>query len=348
MRHAAYSRGGQRRQGRSPWPLVLAGIGVFALVLAAFFSFFVPGKVVKFPLNEYEVMTLQGTGASYFSAKQLTELSGVTMRATYTIKGEVAKSQALGLPDVAIWESFVAVQDVTNHTPFQYTYWQLALNRRTGQITNCCKANELGKQHNLRLSGQSYVWPFNTAKHGYKVFDPNARRAVPVTYAGTATTDGIATYRFVESVSGLRVGSLTIPGMLVGSAAPSVTLPEYYTGHITYWVDPVTGDPLKLSEQELVTLRDAAGATKLVLISAHLTTTPASVRTVAAPDRSNVSQIQLIGTVIPLAGLVLGVVLLGAGLVLSRRPRRDEDAGEGSEELAGQDAPAPEVVQSGR
>jgi len=346
MRHSAYSRDGQRRQGRGFWPLLLAGIGVFALVLAAFFRFYVPGQAIKFPLNEYEIMTLQGTGASYFSAKQVTELSGVTMRATYTIKGEVAKSQALGRSDVAIWESFVAVQDVTNHAPFQYTYWQLALNRRTGQIMNGYRANELGKQHNLALSGQSYVWPFNTAKHGYKLFDPNARRAVPVSYAGTATTDGIATYRFVESVSGLRIGSQVVPGSLIGSAAPSVTLPEYYTAHITYFVDPVTGDPIKMSENELVTLRDAAGATKLVLIRAHLATTPASLRTLAATDRSNVGQIQMIGTVIPLAGLVLGVILLGTGLALSRRPRRDEGAG--TDELAGRDASAPEPVPLGR
>jgi len=320
MSHTSYSHDRRPWRTRSLWSPLLAGAGIFALVLAALFRFFVPGQVVKFPLNEYEIMTLQGSGVSYFSAKQLTELSGVTMRATYTIKGEVGTSQALKRPGVAVWQSFVAIEDLTNRAPFQYTYAQFALDRRTGQIVPWT-GNTVNAAHNLAASGQSYVWPIGTAKRTYQVYDRTALRPEPARFAGTATTAGIATYRFVESVTGQHVGSLTLPGSLVGSSATSVTLPEYYTATITYWVDPVTGDPLKISENELLTLRDSSGATRLVLLRGHLTTTPASVRTVAAPDRTSLGKIALFCTVIPLAALILGLVLLAAGLALSRRRR---------------------------
>jgi len=308
-----------RGRRSSSWPLLLAGLGAFAVVLAALFRFVVPGQAVKFPLNEYEVMTLQGHGVSYFSVKQLTELSGVTMQATYTVKGEPAPPA--GHPGAAIWRSFTWVEDMTHHVTFQYSYTQLALDRRTGQIVGW-SGNTLGTKHLAAASGQSYVWPINAGRHSYLVFDSTAGRGMPARFAGVATTDKITTYRYVETVAGQRIGSQAVPGSLVGSAAASVTLPEFYTATITYWVDPVTGDPLKISENELLTLRDSSGATKLVLLRGTLTTTPASVRTVAAPDRANLARIHLIGTVIPLAMGILGIILLAAAawLLARRRP----------------------------
>jgi len=333
MHHADSSR--HSRPGR--WPLLLAALGVFALVLAALFRFVLPGQVVKFPLNEYEVMTLQGHGVSYFSTKQLTELSGVTMRATYTIKGE--PTQPAGLGNAAVWQSFTSVQDLTNHTPFQYAYSRLALDRRTGEIIRW-SGNRLGSKPLTGASGQSFVWPFNSGKHSYQVFDSTAGRAVPARYAGTATTGGIATYRYVETVTGLRIGSQQVPGSLIGSRAASVVLPEFYTATITYFVDPVTGDPLKISQNELLTLRDTTGATKMVLLRGQLVTTPASVRIVSAPDRKNLRTIAMIGTEIPLTAGILGIALLATGFGLSLR-RRPGDTGPVQEELTEQPADRP-------
>jgi len=334
MHHADSSRHGLPGGKPGRWSVLLAALGVFALVLAALFRFVLPGQVVKFPLNEYEIMTLQGHGVSYFSVKQLTELSGVTMRATYTVKSDPVKPTRD--PDSAVWQTFTSVQDLTNHAPFQYTYLRLALDRRTGRIVPWA-GNKLGKSHLAGATGQSFVWPINSGRHRYAVFDSTARRAMPARYAGTATDAGIATYRYIESVSGLRIGSQTVPGSLIGAKAASVVLPEFYTATITYFVDPVTGDPLKISENELLTLRNPAGATKLVLFRGQLTTTPASVRTVAALDRPGLKKIQFLGTIIPIGALVIGVAALGAWLWLSIRRR--PDAGAPAEELT---EPAPD------
>ena len=98
-------------------------------------------------------------------------------------------------------------------------------------------------------------------------------------------------------------------------------MPEFYTAVNTFWVDPVTGNPLKISQNQTLTLRDQAGTTRLVLFRGNLTTTPASLRSVAAPDRANVSKIRMIGTIIPLISLGLAVVLAaGAVIAFRRRP----------------------------
>ncbi len=309
---------GATRKNRPVATFFLVLFGTFFLVTGLLFRFAVPGHLVKFPLNEYEIMTLQGTNVSYFSPAKLTELSGVTMQATYTIKGAVTTTRTAGIPNVAVWQSFVAIEDLTNHAPFQYTYQQLAMDRRTGRLVNW-HGNTIDSYHGMPVAGQGYVWPFGTQKHNYQLFDTTMRKPVTVRYAGTATTAGIATYRFVETVRGQQIGTQTLPGSIIGVSAKSVTLPEFYTTTSTYWVDPVTGNPLKISKNETLTLRDSSGTTRLVLLDGTLTTTPASLNTVAAPDRSNLSKIAMIEVTIPAVAGVLGLVLLAAGLLVSRR-----------------------------
>lgn len=301
---------------------LLIGFGTFFLVSALLFRFEVPGRLARFPLNEYEIMTLRGTDVSYFSLAKLTELTGVTMQATYTIRGAPIPADTVKVPNVVVWQSFVAIEDLTSHLPFQYTYQQLAMDRSTGRLVNW-RGNVIGSHRNPPVAGQGYVWPFGTGKHSYQIFDTNLLKPVTARYAGTATIAGITTYRFVETVRDQQIGTQTLPGSLVGLSAKSVTLPEFYSTTSTYWVDPVLGNPLKISQNETLTLRDSGGATRLVLLHGTLTTTPASVRTVAATDRSNLGKAAMIKDIIPATAGVIALILLAAGLLTAgRRPAR--------------------------
>ncbi len=71
---------------------VLTGLGVFFIVLAILSKFYVPGQAVKFPLNEYGVSTLTAANAEWFSPKSVSELQGVTLQVTSTVKGNVSQS----------------------------------------------------------------------------------------------------------------------------------------------------------------------------------------------------------------------------------------------------------------
>lgn len=304
------------RTGRSVLGSLLIGSGIFGIVLALMFKFFVPGQVVKFPLNEYEVMTLQGTGVTYFSTAKLSEVTGVTMQATLTISGDVVAAGATKNSGIAVWKEFTAAEDITNHVPYTDSSQTLAFDRKTGQLINCC-GNAVNANTNIHVGGQGYVWPFNAAKQSYQVFDNISLKPETAQYAGTATVAGTTTYRYVETVTNQQIGTQTVPGTVVGMGSSTVTLPEMYTATNTFWVDPVTGNPIKLDQNQKLTLTDSSGATKLVVFQGDMTTTPASVQAVAASDRSTRNKIHLIENTLPLVVGIIGVVLFIAGIVVS-------------------------------
>lgn len=301
--------------------LVLSGLGAFLLVLAVLLRFYLPGQVIKFPLNEYAMTTLAGNNVTYFNAKQLKDLTGVNARATNTVEGDVTA----GSSSTAVWNDFIAVEDTTNNAPIEYVTQRSAFDRHTGAIVDCCGAyvtvSNVGtvKGHQ---SGQAFFWPLGTQKQTYEVFDATLAKPEPFRYAGTATVDGMTTYKFVEHVTNQQFSSQTLPGTLVGfPSQPSVTLPEYLTETNTLWVDPVTGGPLKATEDRTFALEDITGATKLILYKGNLTTTPQEVTSAVNTANAAHLKITFVEDIGPLVGLVLGVALivLGIAMILGRR-----------------------------
>lgn len=322
---------------RVVWSLLI-GLGIFFIVLAVMLRFYIPGQAVKAPLNEYTKGTLVGTGISYFSASKLTELTGVTMQATNTVEGDVAAAKAAGASRVAVWRSFTAVEDITNHEPFSYSSQRLAFDRRTGQLINCC-GDFIDNNRHPHLSGQGYLWPFSSGKQSYQVFDTTLLRPVTFRFVGTDNTGGTDTYRYVSHVPATQIGTQTLPAALLGMTGTEVTLPEFFAVDKTYWVDPVTGAPLKVTETERLTLADSSGATKLVLFDGTLTSTPASVSDSVATDRGYLNKIHLLEIILPIVCLALGIILVVVGLVLSR-PRPEDETGDGEQERAQEHAGA--------
>jgi len=301
--------------------LVLTGLGAFLLALALLLRFYLPGQVVKFPLNEYLVTTLTGHNVTYFNAKQLRVLTGVTAKATSTVEGDVSA----GSSSVAVWNDFTAVEDTTNNAPIEYISQRSAFNRRTGATVDCCGAyisiSNVGTRTGHQ-SGQGFVWPLGTQKQTYLAFDPTLLKPEPFRYEGTSAIDGMAAYKFVEHVSNQQFASQTLPGSLVGySQLPSVTLPEYASETITFWVDPVTGAPLDVTQNRTLRLEDITGATKLILYQGDLAATPQSIANAVNTARSAHLKVDLVEDIGPLAGLLLGVglVVTGAALILDRR-----------------------------
>jgi Porin PorA len=306
---------------------VLAGAGAFLVVLALLTKFYVAGQVLKFPLNGRTVLTLADPNGRYFSASQLMVLD-VPVTVTDTIQGDVAASSG----SIAVFDEFQVVHDDFNNVNFSYLQRRAPFDRRTGVLVNCCGAY-LNGDHSVHLSGQGFFWPLGAQRHTYQLFDTTLGRAVPATYAGTSVTDGLTTYRYVENVPAQKASTLTLPGSLVGMKnQPEVTLPEYYQSVNTYWVDPVTGLPLNVERNETLTLRDSAGAVRLLAFQADLKMKPSSIAAQASMARSNERKISLVSTILPLALLVLGVVAMGVAIVLSARhpgsrgkPRNPED-----------------------
>jgi len=307
--------------------LMVIALGAFLVAFALLLRLWVPGHVITFPLNEYAITTLSGNNITYFSPTNLKEYTGISATSTQTVEGDVKS----GTSSTAVWGSFTAVENTTNHAAISYLSQRSAFDRRSGELVNCCAA-AIGSDTGVNQSGLGFVFPFGVRHQTYQVFDTTLLAPVPFQFAGTGTIDGMAADKFVEHVASRKFGQQTLPGPLVGlRQQATVTLPEYLTANNTVWVDPVTGTPLDEILDQTVSLRDDTGATKLVLLGGKLSETPASVSAAVARADQSHSKISWIETIGPFAGILLGLVALVFGIVLVWRaeppwePAYDDD-----------------------
>lgn len=314
---------------------VLAALGAFFIVLAIMSKLYVPGQAVKFPLNEYGVTTLVAKNASWFSPKNGSVLSPVTIQVTTTTKGDVSAADSLDSSKYAIWQTFAVTEDTTDHQSVDIpsTADELAFDRKTGVLVPW-SGNTIGGKHVSAVSGQGYVWPLGAKKQNYQVFDTTLLKPVTFVYKGTSSVNGIATYTYVANVPSQQIGTQTVPGSLVGSKAATVTVPEYYGAQETYYVDPVTGAPISIVRNTQSVLKNAAGTTLLVLLTADFKSSPASIASSVATDNHYRFEISLATTIIPIIAGLVGIILLVVGLVLARMSREDEEY-EDEDELEG-------------
>jgi hypothetical protein len=319
--------------------VALTGLGAFLLVLALMSHFFLPGQLIKFPLDEYTVSRLTGTNFTYFSESSGSEVNGATIRAVATTQGNVSS----GTDSTAVWTTQTGVFDITHNTnpgaAIGYSTQTLAFDRRTGVLENCCGA-EVGTSRPT-FSGQGDVWPIGVQKKTYQLFNTTLLKTAPANYTRTETIDGLTTYVFVQKINNEQYGKpVSLPGSLVGMSQSEVSLPEYLNATYTYYVDPGTGAPIKDVEQQSETLENpSTGTTALTLLSGTLTSTPATVQAAVNTANSGDTEISIVQTIGPLvAGLVAIVLLvLGTLLVLSA-DRYEYDEYEDDDETVGAEA----------
>jgi hypothetical protein len=298
--------------------LVLAGLGIFLIIVAIALPTFVVGRILKFPLNEFETATFTGTDISYFSLQYLTEETGVTERATYTIKGD----PTLGNGSTAVWDEVEYAYDETNGAEIGIQTQRAAFDRKTAQLVNCCGANVNGNS-TIKQSGiVGWVFPFNTQKQTYMVFDTTLDKPMPYKYSGTATVDGVLTYKYIEDVPPTQFTTQSVPGYFVGSSAKTVNAPEMYSVNEVYYVDPETGALVDVNNyEELALANPTTGATGLVLSKGDLTMEPSSVQAVINLDNSGRNELFLLRILLPIVLGVVGLIALVVGIILSREPR---------------------------
>jgi hypothetical protein len=317
--------------------VTLTGLGAFLLVLALLSHFFLPGQLIKFPLDEYTVSRLTGTNVSYFSAATGQEVNGASVRAVATTQGDVSA----GTSSTAVWNNVTGVFDITTSsnpgTAISYTTERFAFDRRTGVLVNCCGA-EVGTSR-PHFSGQGYVWPIGTQKQTYQIFDTTLLRPEPAPYTGTSTVDGMTVYVFVEHIVNQKFGSVTLPGSLVNIDQTTVNLPEYLTATNTYYVDPGTGSPVKVVEDQSETLQNpSTGATALTLYSGTLASTPQTVQAAVNTASSSDTEISAVQSIGPLVAGLVAIVLLVFGILLITNEDRDEYEYEDDDEEVGAEA----------
>lgn len=300
--------------------LVASSLGTFLIVFALLLHFLVSKQVLKFPLGTYRVLTYQAANATYLDGATQAEIYNANVRLTQTLRGDASA----GSSGVSVWDQFIYLYDTTNKRQIQYQQSRLAFDRRTAVLVDCCGA-DVGSDTHVNFTGLGVIFPINSQKQTYDVFDTTLLKAVPAFYVGQATVDGLPAYKYVATVAPTQLGTQAVPGVMVGSKAAQVSLGEFYQDTTTYYVDPVTGTIVNVSQNEHIGLRDATGAEKLVEFSGDLAMTPTTVQAQVNTANSGDTKSGAISTTVPLVTGILGAVLLVLGVVLVLISRREDD-----------------------
>jgi len=296
--------------------LALVLLGAFALGFALLSRTWLSDQLLVTPLDQYSELTSVGPG-TYLDAGKLSEASS-DLVAKRIVKGDVGGSP--DNEDVNVWDVSVVLE--TGDGAFVRAYVdRVAADRRTGESVNCCNENVDGTP--VKHEGLSYKFPIGVEKQEYLVWDPNSRKSYPAKFIAEDDVKGLKVYKFIQQIPGQELRRQQVPGSLVGESAPSVDAQVWYQNTRTIWVEPVTGIIVKGNEQNNTTLRNAAGEDKVSVVSFDLTFNDATQESQVDTAEKNVTKVRLLSQWLPLAGLVLGLLLLAAGLLILRADRAE-------------------------
>ncbi|MER7501364.1 DUF3068 domain-containing protein [Nonomuraea pusilla] len=295
--------------------LVLIGFGAFFLALAPLLKFWAADKIVSAPANHFNRSHLVAAGAQYFSLQDLKVLTG-DLDILVTTRGDV--KEAAG--DRVVWDEGMVVNDITNDRPqIDITERRSAFNKYTGVGVNCCGSSV--QKEPVTLEGQIYKFPFDVEKKTYKVFNSTAQKAFDARFVREDTVNGLRVYVFEQDVPPTKTQTRSAPANVLGikGTTGDVQVDRWYDGRTTYWIEPVTGAPVKQEVQRHEVLKTQDGVERMPAFVATAKMTEDTVDKLVKDAESSKSQINLLRNVIPLVSLVVGVALVLGGIVLSLR-----------------------------
>lgn len=306
--------------------LVLIGVGAFLVTLAPLLRTYLYDSFAVAPPNQFTIQHNQDPNASYFDVQELKVRHGVTVTSTSTVRGNVAASTS----DADVWDRFTSTE-TSDGVRVDYSESRTAFDPHTGYAVNCCGAF-VGTDHSVKQTGLVFKFPFYTEKKSYPFYDGQVKQAPPMNYTGTTTLNGLKLYTFTQHVGPVRIGTEQVPAYLLGlKEKGAVSVPRIYENTRTYWVEPTTGSPVRISEDQHQTLQSPKGSQyDLVAFSGNMTTTTADQQRNADKAKSDAFKIALLHDYMPLISLVVGVVLIVVGVALfivGDRVRRRAQAG---------------------
>jgi hypothetical protein len=218
--------------------------------------------------------------------------------------------------DVAVWETVVDTTNADGDT-LTATRSIVAFDRRTGAGVEGYGQSIDGDP--IDHEGQILKFPFGTEQRDYEFWDIALREATPAVFDGEDEIDGMTVYRFVQTIEPTVVSQLEVPGSLAGSDEPAVEADRTYANTRTLWVEPETGVIIR-GQEEQDTILVYQGDEIATITSGTIAYTDEQVQANVDEYRPLASQLNLVGTVLPLVLGILGVIGLIAGILLLRTP----------------------------
>ncbi|MDF3147543.1 MULTISPECIES: DUF3068 domain-containing protein [unclassified Streptomyces] len=311
------------RRTASVLPLILIGLGVFALVFGQLLDRYVEPRVKRTPVDVETDSVLTGTG-SFFDTGALETVHGKQITITRRVVGDVAASERSGN---AVWNVSTQIDTPTTlplrdpRRSLQWTTERWVTDRRTNLPVHCC-----GEQPSFR--GDAYLkFPFDVQKRTYQWWDGVLGGAVPLKFSGSEKVLGREGYRFTGAVQARRTGvTREVPGSLVGRPKQrQVAAEEWYANAgIELVVEQRTGRIMNARIAPRITLRAPGARSDAVtlLASDRVEFTEATRRTQVAQAARDSRRLEVLGETAPTLAGVAGGVLTAAGLTFLVRERR--------------------------
>ncbi|MEH1169801.1 DUF3068 domain-containing protein [Micromonospora sp. CPCC 205539] len=306
---------------------VLFGGGVLLLALAAGLVFVVKPAMTKLPYDlEASTSVAEAKGATFLHITNGNiAIRQGDLKSTVLVtpnREETAKLSGDLEGDTVVWTVGQTVDRTETKELVNAYGTALALDRVSGAAANWDGQylDDTGTREKVTYAGQVYKFPFNTEKRSYDVFDRDLRKALPAEFKGTEDVDGLEAYRFEQVITDQQLNLATDRvALLVGALTPGATQGKVvYSNTRTLWVDPVTGSYVKVREVQSKSLVPDVG-TPVSLLNADFVYNDATVK--ASVKRANESrgQLTILGVYAPIGVAVLGLLLIVAGLLVSRR-----------------------------
>jgi len=288
--------------------LVLLGLGAFLLTMAALLKWYAYPTLAVVPLDQDSVTISTGEGMTYFSAADRVEKTD-TLTSTLRTIGDVKAAEDHG-DNVAVWDKST-VTTTTDGTVISAETIRVAFDRNTGEAVDCCGENT--NEEPTEFEGLTFKFPFNTQKESYDFWDGDLGEPRPMDYDGIEKIDGLTTYRFTQTIEPEMIRTRDLPSSVLGEEPGSMlTAEEWYGNQRTYWVEPETGVIIDAEENPNDVFR-YAGEERVVATRGTTGYDDDQVQANIDEYESKASQLHLVRSILPLAGLIVGLLLLLAG-----------------------------------
>lgn len=312
-------------------------LGAFLVALAALSKFYMYDRLAVVPLNQDTTSvseTAPGADAEYLDAAAGLKITNGPLKNVKVVRGDIdaskKASKELG-KDIAVWTIYDATDKPTfdfggGETALSATDDTVAFDRHTGEAVSWKGTKSSTDGETIEpgdFKGLYFKFPFDSQKKTYQFWDGTLRKATPATYVDEGKINGLKVYNYRQTIEPVSTGPITVPGDLVGSKEATVTADQIYSSVSDYSVEPVTGVIIK-GQTAQDNYLELDGQRVLTTTKATLAYTQANVDQTVKDYKGKSKLLAAVQTTIPIGGLILGLLLIGAGLFSRRGGRSDE------------------------
>jgi hypothetical protein len=333
--------------------IACVALGVLLLAFSAVLRFAIVPSQKQLPSDTNKVRHYSGTASTLLNAQAVTSgnLGALFLHdLPLTIDRAVKVTDTEGQKAIATETRTVKGPGGAQLSQTSYTY---GLDRKSLEPVKAFGGKTVTSVPDSALT---ISWPFGTDKKDYTAYVIDTQGSVTAKYSGEAKLEGLNTYIFKTNVSPAKITDpqslksypQALPKSLLQVLPKALGLPDaqaaalakllqampdpvpityLYSGRTTLWVAPQTGTIVKTTKTETrqaaLTVPGQTTPVPLTTVSQlRYTQTPSSVTEAVTDAKDANNAITLYGTTLPLIGLIVGVALIGAGvlLILRRRP----------------------------